>query len=255
MEQISAVRAAFGDDLKVPMNFVKTVPVYNPAKPIRNAQQPQICINPQTTELCTKLGITDPCVILSEGTRSRQSFGGNADVSMGEDDDPTYTSFALDSSVNPDEISLDEDDSDGGTNENHDNEASATQNRTRLSLSLPPVKGGESSSSDLPVGDITSPFKDPPFPDLSDSSLKDGLTTSTPLVPRVIKRRNLDIYSSQQDESVGGGDTKAPTASADSVEEKAGDLGGERKQETGGRQIKKIKRRNQAMYTADDDDE
>ncbi len=233
------------------MNFCKTVPAYDPAKPIRNARQPYLCINPQTTELCTKLGITDPCVVL--GSSSRASFGGNqGDVSIGEDeDDPTYTSFMLDSSAadtNPDEISLDDDDDEDGSGAEEESK-DVTQNRTRLSLSLPPVKGdeGSTSSSGLPFGDVSSPggLK---FPDPSDSSSKGELTTSTPMVPRVIKRRNLDIYtsSSQDDDTSGDGEKTNPSDSCES-KEAAQELGAGRKL--------KIKRRNQAIYTADDDDD
>lgn len=51
-------------DLKVPLNFVKTVDPYNPETSPSNIQSPYFQTNPQTTDFCNKLGIDDPIVLL-----------------------------------------------------------------------------------------------------------------------------------------------------------------------------------------------
>ena len=274
LEQILGVRSAFDEDLKVPQNFVRTVPAYNPTKPIRNAQQPRMCVNPQTTLICTKLGITDPCVNIvgsngnTSGTNPRASFGGGrmsqGDESTNDEEDyPTYTSDMFDSSaLNPSEISLDDDgESDDEppttTTDEETTDTSSKKPAARLSLSLPPVKGSSSeddiqsgSASELVSGELCSPIGCSSKPDDdATEGLPTNLKTSTPMVPRVIKRRNLDIYATplhdKEEVDAGGGEGEEDGAESKLPEVLAVPVSGGRKM---------IKRRNQAMYNASEED-
>jgi len=68
VEEIDSVRARFDDNLEIPLNFVPTVPPYDPSgghpagRPPRNSIGPNI--NPQTTSFCECLGIDDPMVLI-----------------------------------------------------------------------------------------------------------------------------------------------------------------------------------------------
>ncbi|XP_078711851.1 lariat debranching enzyme-like isoform X2 [Lampetra fluviatilis] len=62
-EAIATALSSLGRDLRVPQNFVKTVPDYGPHKP--RAQDPKHAVNPQTTVFCAALGIRDPNVVLN----------------------------------------------------------------------------------------------------------------------------------------------------------------------------------------------
>lgn len=76
MKQMAAVRTAFGDDLKIPDSFDQTVRVYDPNSIERNSKQPSLMINPQTTALCSRLQVIDPCVILMGGSSEPGELAG-----------------------------------------------------------------------------------------------------------------------------------------------------------------------------------
>lgn len=111
---------ALSGDLSIPDNFSKTVPSYEPNKPKPHIP-PSYNTNPQTTELCAKLGLTDLYAQVGQGGRQQ----GRAQTGTGgeeeEDDDdrqsvgsadepseyPTDTS-GLSNSFNPDEIEIED---------------------------------------------------------------------------------------------------------------------------------------------------
>uniref|UniRef100_A0A3P8R1Z1 Lariat debranching enzyme C-terminal domain-containing protein n=1 Tax=Astatotilapia calliptera TaxID=8154 RepID=A0A3P8R1Z1_ASTCA len=104
-------------ELGIPDNFSPTVPSYNPNKPHRQAT-PSYNTNPQTTELCAKLGLTDIYAQVGRGedevARVQGSTGGEDDEdedSLGSTDEPseypTDTS-GLSGSFNPDEITIED---------------------------------------------------------------------------------------------------------------------------------------------------
>lgn len=64
-EEMDLVLKKFNNNLKIPTNFVKTVPAFNPQTDFNlmkrcHTFETQAEINPQTTEFCKKLGIDDP---------------------------------------------------------------------------------------------------------------------------------------------------------------------------------------------------
>lgn len=103
-------------ELAVPDNFSRTVPPYDPNKPQPHAT-PSYNTNPQTTELCATLGLTDIYAWSGHGGDKVQGSG----VGEEEDDDdensigsvdepseyPTDTS-GLSNSFNPDEITIED---------------------------------------------------------------------------------------------------------------------------------------------------
>lgn len=102
-----------GGDLAVPDNFSRTVQPYDPNKPQPHAT-PSCNTNPQTTELCATLGLTDLYAHVGQGggdlSRIRGSTGGGDDGGESADEPskyPTDTS-GLSSSYNPDEITIED---------------------------------------------------------------------------------------------------------------------------------------------------
>ncbi|TKS67880.1 Lariat debranching enzyme [Collichthys lucidus] len=109
----------FSGELAIPDNFSRTVPPYDPSKPQPHAA-PSRNTNPQTTELCATLGLTDIYAQASQGGdelgRVPGSAGGEEDddndgQSVGSVEEPSeYPSdtSGLSSSFNPDEITIED---------------------------------------------------------------------------------------------------------------------------------------------------
>lgn len=73
-----AVLEKFNNSLKVPLNFVKTAPVYAP-KPgydykLMTFNQPKPVVNPQTTLFCDTLGIDDPLLLAKNKNSAGKNF-------------------------------------------------------------------------------------------------------------------------------------------------------------------------------------
>nr|XP_019966641.1 PREDICTED: lariat debranching enzyme [Paralichthys olivaceus]XP_019966642.1 PREDICTED: lariat debranching enzyme [Paralichthys olivaceus] len=110
------VMEALSGELAIPDNFSRTVPAYDPNKPQPHAA-PSYNTNPQTTELCATLGLTDLYAQdgqVGEVGNVHGSTGGEDDEdgnSVGSADErseyPTDTS-GLSSSYNPDEITIED---------------------------------------------------------------------------------------------------------------------------------------------------
>ncbi|XP_024272154.1 lariat debranching enzyme isoform X2 [Oncorhynchus tshawytscha] len=122
----AAMMEAVGDlggELSIPDNFCLTVPAYDPARPQPHAH-PSYSTNPQTTELCATLGLRDIYAQVGQG-----GYGGQIGTPELEDDEvqsgdepseyPSDTS-GLSSSYNPDEITIEdewEEEEEGGEKE------------------------------------------------------------------------------------------------------------------------------------------
>ncbi|CAH1249489.1 DBR1 [Branchiostoma lanceolatum] len=189
-EEMEGVKKAFNGDLKVPDNFVQTAPTFNPSQ-MRNTRQPNLTINPQTTLLCGKLGVTDPCKKLL-----KVAEGNPDEIDLDEDDDE-------DDTRNPEEISTsdvddaDADDDDSAAEEvivpvnpnitepmPSQEEASISDEEAELIKEMHRIRSSPATSQDDSSDILTSPFHtgsetESAAPDLSDSdSLHQGKTDS-----------------------------------------------------------------------------
>ncbi|KAF7655657.1 hypothetical protein LDENG_00052590 [Lucifuga dentata] len=107
-------------ELAIPDNFSQTVPAYDPTKPQPHAN-PSCKTNPQTTELCAMLGLTDIYARVGHGGDELGKAPTGTDGEEEEEDDdgnsvgsaeepseyPTGTSRLLDT-FNPDEITIED---------------------------------------------------------------------------------------------------------------------------------------------------
>lgn len=251
-EDMMQVVEDLSGELAIPDNFSQTLPAYDPAKPQPHTS-PSCNTNPQTTELCATLGLTDIYAQVGQGgdelSRSQGSSRGEAG---NEDDDedgqsvgsvdepseyPTDTS-GLSNSYNPDEITIE----DEWEEEEGEEVKSEAQNRSDL-------KEGN-KVSELPVDEIhtpsrmilpepkskTSPTHLSYLMDLPPPSHSTPAPAHSPSVP---EREGL---------GEGSNDEVSPVRILKRTSDETGNPGSRGT-------APMIKRRNQLIYTAVDDDD
>ncbi|XP_037646597.1 lariat debranching enzyme [Sebastes umbrosus] len=225
-----------GGELAIPDNFSQTVPPYDPNKP--QPHTPPSCnTNPQTTELCATLGLTDLYAHVGEGGvdlgRIQGSTGGEEEDEDDNADEPseypTDTS-GFSSSFNPDEITIEDE---------WEEEEEVEGNSKAV------VKGDK-----LPEGEVRTPgrmFLPPPKSDASPTTLSNLMNLpppahSTPAVDCSHSAAEREEHCEDDDEDARAArilkrtsdETEAPGSKSTTP---------------------RIKRRNQVIYTAVEDDE
>lgn len=214
-------------ELCVPDNFSRTVSSYDPNRP-QPYTAPSCSTNPQTTEFCAKLGLTD--IYATAGQRGDEA----AKVQGGEDDEdgqsagstdepseyPTDTS-GLSSSFNPDEITIEDE---WEEEEDPKSDTAASEVHTPSRLLLPEPKSDISPSPLSRLMNLPPPSHSTPAAAQSgaeregrcdDDGEEDEITSA-----RILKRSSNEFVDSG---------SRGPTP--------------------------RIKRRNQVIYTATEDDE
>ncbi|KAK2905642.1 lariat debranching enzyme [Channa argus] len=224
-------------ELSVPVNFSQTVPAYDPSNP-QPYTAPSYTTNPQTTELCAMLGLTDIYAQVGQGhdeLRRVQESVGREEEPEDEDGDsvgsaeepseyPTDTS-GLSSSFNPDEITIEDE-----WEEEEDGKSDAA------------VKGDECSDVHTP-GRMVLPE---PISDVSPNPLSRLMNLPPPShsTPAAVARSQCGAERLCE-----GGDEDTTTARILKRTSGESETPGSR----GTTPI--IKRRNQVIYTAVDDEE
>nr|XP_061826806.1 lariat debranching enzyme-like [Nerophis lumbriciformis]XP_061826807.1 lariat debranching enzyme-like [Nerophis lumbriciformis]XP_061826808.1 lariat debranching enzyme-like [Nerophis lumbriciformis]XP_061826809.1 lariat debranching enzyme-like [Nerophis lumbriciformis]XP_061826810.1 lariat debranching enzyme-like [Nerophis lumbriciformis] len=113
-EAMMKVVEELSGELAIPDNFSRTVPAFDPGNPQYHSA-PSYNANPQTTELCATLGLTDIYARVGQGGNARGAQGGEEeeeeeDKASGDDEPseyPTDTS-GMSNSFNPDEITIED---------------------------------------------------------------------------------------------------------------------------------------------------
>ncbi|XP_026151031.1 lariat debranching enzyme isoform X2 [Mastacembelus armatus] len=229
-------------ELAIPDNFSQTVPAYDPNKPQPHAT-PSYNTNPQTTELCAMLGLTDIYTQVGQGDDERGQVQGSTGGEEEEDDEdgnsvgsvdepseyPSDTS-GLSSSFNPDEITIEDEweEEDAGSKEaakgDEDSDAPLGEFHTPSRMVLP-----EPKSDVLPIH-LSTPMNLPPP------------SHSTPAAAH-------SLFAAEREELGEGGDEDATAARI--LKRTSGETGNPGS--TGA--TPRIKRRNQVIYAAVEDDE
>ncbi|AWP13705.1 putative lariat debranching enzyme [Scophthalmus maximus] len=218
-------------DLSIPDNFSRTVPPYDPNRPQHHAA-PSCSTNPQTTELCATLGLTDLYAQVVHGGgdekgRVQGSTGGEEDDdedgnSVGSVDEPSQyptDTSGLSSSINPDEITIEdewEEEEEEGKEEAKGDELSDVHTPSRLVLPEP-----------------KSDFSPPP-------------SHSTPAAAR-----SLSGAGSEEGQCEGGDEDEDALAAARILKRTSDEAGAPGSRGT----TPRIKRRNQVIYAAVEDEE
>lgn len=233
-------------ELAIPDNFSRTVPPFDPNKPQPHAT-PSYNTNPQTTELCATLGLTDIYAQAGQGGdelgRVQGSTGGEEDDdedgnSVGSVDEPseypTDTS-GLSSSFNPDEITI-EDEWEEEEEEGKEEESKAA------------VTGDK-----LPVGEIHTPSRmvlPEPKSDVSPTHLPHLMNLPPPCHSTPAAAAAVPSLSGAEREGLceGGDEDASATRILKRTSDETGDPGSRGT-------TPRIKRRNQVIYTTVEDEE
>lgn len=208
----------FSGDLCVPDNFSRTVPPYDPRSP-RPRSAPHCNTNPQTTEFCAKLGLTDIYAQAGQG-RGAPCRAQSSTVEEEEEEEPSeYPSdtSALSSSFNPDQITLeDEWEEEEGEANPTERAGAVPDTHTPSRLVLPEPKSLTLPSPDSHLMDLPPPSHSTPKAapqqeeqDKSDEeappacimkrNMKSSEPSSRDTTPR-IKRRNQDLYKAESED-------------------------------------------------------
>lgn len=214
-EAIKEVLEELNHNLKIPCNFTLTAACYDPSKPPKH-MEPVHTINPQTTEFCARFGLTD---INDRIQQAKEESSVREEYEEEEEEEMDSTGSAEESSeyntdnsglssINPDEIMLDD----------------------------------EGADEDLSTCSVDPSPDHPPDFSASFSDIR--------IMPDSMAVSSDDAMDSTNEELEKSGVSKQ-------VEEKSLNerplkrIGGS---ENGNSGIKKIKRRNQAIYAAEDED-
>lgn len=214
-EAIKEVLEELNHNLKIPCNFTLTAACYDPSKPQKN-MEPVHTINPQTTEFCAQFGLTD----INDRIQQVKEEGSVREYEEEEEEEEMDSTGSAEepseyntdnsglSSINPDEIMLDD-------------------------------EGGDEDLSTCSVD--PSPDHPPEF-SASFSDIR--------IMPDSMAVSSDDAMDSNNEELEKSGVCKQ--AEEKSLNERPlKRIGGNENGNTG---IKKIKRRNQAIYAAEDED-
>ncbi|KAI9519044.1 lariat debranching enzyme [Dissostichus eleginoides] len=240
---------ALSGDLSIPENFSQTVPLYDPNRP-NNHLPPSCSTNPQTTELCATLGLTDLYAHVCQGGDE----GGGRMMQAGEEDDeegsgdepseyPTDTS-GMSSSINPDEITIEDEweEEEGEEKEVVMGEEKGEEEEKEevVKADKPPVGGVNTPSRMV----LPLPKSSPSLPNIMDLPPP---SHSTPAERHSQSAADREEHCDEDDGDGDDGDVSAMRVLKRSSDEI----------ETPGSKstTPKIKRRNQVIYTAVDDEE
>ncbi|KAH0631299.1 hypothetical protein JD844_005581 [Phrynosoma platyrhinos] len=206
-------------DLQVPHNFSATVACYDANMSQQNTK-PIHRINPQTTEFCARFGLTDindKIQQLKEEILEHKDDGEEEEEedvdSTGSTEEPSDYSTdtsALSSSINPDEIILDEDSDDEDpetpldSSHEHVSSISGTFSDVRIlpdSMAVSPNDTVDNVDGDLEKSNEKNQLEEQ---SLSENLLKriSGEKEEGKSGPKRIKRRNQAIYASKDEDEV-----------------------------------------------------
>lgn len=128
----------FGSNLRIPLNFTRTVKPYDPCDTNTQIERPQLLINDQTTQFCQILGIDDPSTLLQIIANTTKDNSRSSEMSM--ETSGEYTSESM-------EISFDEENVFSSTfEENSSTKYFVDSSPTNLS---PKSDGDDSDNGDM----------------------------------------------------------------------------------------------------------
>ena len=240
-------------ELAIPDNFSRTVPAYDPANP-RPRTVPSCGTNPQTTELCATLGLTDlyaqKAQLLSDPGGAHGAAGGEDDGddahSTGSVDEPseypTDTS-GLSNSCNPDEITI-EDEWEEEEKDTEDGGGEGKQVATGACDSKKTLAGAESLVSPSGTGHASGRMV-LPEPKSDDSTGRISLSPMNLPPPTHPAPAGGEEEGASDDAEEETPVVRIPKRTSDESEATAAGTGG----------TPRIKRRNQVIYAAVEDDD
>lgn len=92
----------FGSNLRIPLNFTRTVKPYDPCDMNTQIEWPRLLINDQTTRFCEMLGIDDPSALLQIITNTTMDNNRSSELSMEASSE--YTPESMDISFDEESV-------------------------------------------------------------------------------------------------------------------------------------------------------
>ncbi|XP_023346155.1 lariat debranching enzyme [Eurytemora carolleeae] len=233
--EIREIKELFKDDFEIPFNFEQSALAFKPTGARINmsqVKQPEATVNRQTTELCKKLGILDPMALLV-GSPKRCTPGVPA-MYLRNYVNEKETNLSMNSTFNPDEISLnedeeiDDDDVDDVLVETVEEKTSdSSVPRTPISLPVPQL-----DNDDVDLVAVLDSTDKSSLETVLDSSDKSSLDTSQDNIFFIDKNPN-------ETDSEKSADFTKPDPPRTRPDDPP---------------VKKLKRRNASLYSAEDQD-
>ncbi|XP_066541930.1 lariat debranching enzyme [Hoplias malabaricus] len=252
-EAMMEVVSDLNGELSIPENFSLTVPAYDPSRPQPNTA-PAYSTNPQTTEMCATLGLTDIYILAGQSGQGPGEGGGATEEEDDEDNQSTgsveepseYPSdtSGLSSSYNPDEITIedewDEEEGGGGVEKEEEKGCDAV-------VPEAPAGAQDSDRDSSPLREAAARLilPAPRTESETDDILLSPLALRLPPPSRSTPSSSTGLSQTSSEEEGGAPPARVPKRCS-------GETKGT-KSPTGG--TPKIKRRNQSIYTAADDEE
>ncbi|XP_076351145.1 lariat debranching enzyme isoform X2 [Tachypleus tridentatus] len=254
-QELHEIDEIFQGQYKIPQNFCLTAPAHDHRSSRKNVPEPESYINPQTTQFCHKLGITDPLsAFLAKSPSANISI---RDFSFVDESEGNVTNVSQ-PSFNPDEITLDEDESsssdvdlseepssvnpeDGAVDEDDMYRSSAMENESPNRKDEDMAFSGSSHLED--VNESLPSEKDFFFLDTKGSGLEETSRIASTPISKASKKHSPILtdfpeFKAELKRSVQSTSDVSVTSSSASIPV-----------------MKKMKRRNQAIYSGADDDE
>ncbi|KAI4888429.1 hypothetical protein NFI96_013163 [Prochilodus magdalenae] len=248
-EAMMEVVSDFSGELCIPENFSPTVPPYDPTRPQPNTA-PTYSTNPQTTELCATLGLTDIYILAGQGGRGpgMEEVGATEEEEDDEDNQstgsveepseyPTDTS-GLSSSYNPDEITIEDEWEEEGEEEEKGSDAVVPE---------APDGAQDSDRDSSPTREAASRLILPPPRTESETEdlLASTLALRLPPPSGSTPTSSAGLSQTSSEEEGGAPAARVPKRCSGEAKGTQSPSGG----------TPRIKRRNQSIYTAVEDEE
>lgn len=214
-EAIKEVLEELNHNLQIPCNFTLTAACYDPSKPQKH-MQPVHTINPQTTEFCAQFGLTDINTRIQQAKEEGSVRGDYEEDEEEEEMDSTGSAeepsdYNTDnsglSSINPDEILLDEegDDEDLSTcsvdpSPDHPPEFSASFSDVRIMPDSMAVSSDDAMDSTNEELERSAERKQVEEKSLNERPLKRASGNENGNTGIKIKRRNQAIYAAEDED-------------------------------------------------------
>eukprot|EP00088_Acartia_fossae_P049504 TRINITY_DN5455_c1_g1_i9.p1 TRINITY_DN5455_c1_g1~~TRINITY_DN5455_c1_g1_i9.p1 ORF type:complete len:543 (-),score=132.16 TRINITY_DN5455_c1_g1_i9:340-1968(-) len=225
--ELENVKKMFDGCLDIPYNFAQSVLAYKPngQRPkLSMVHQPHATVNSQTTQFCQKLGIQDPMALLV-GAHTNTNFPNRTfslTNKLANYINEKETNISLNSTLNPDEISIHEE----ANSEDEDGKNSALEDNVfSPEKSKKAPDSGDRKSMQAPLS--------LPAPQLDEESEEVDLASILNTQPSS-QASHLFFIDKGGDKDPPSEDNAAPKSNPDTPP------------------VKKLKRRNAAMYSADD---
>lgn len=234
-EEKDLIRRKFDSNLRIPSNFCRTVIPFdgNTSSPSNSSQQPAARLNPQTTEFCEKVGIDDPLAVLlmtSDGILSGMDLFSPNNSQQSVSSLPSFLTPEKPGDLT--RVSL------SPSSEDHTQETLSPR-PARLSMVLPSPRHSDADEI------------------MSEADAEIIQNNGSCSVPPVEKRTSLVLPSplSNDDEGKNNGHSGKCLGSDPDSSMKDGESTADETTEKSPQQVKKFKRRNEAFYSCNVDDD